>query len=813
MTSKMEKGREEGVPSAAARRREKKGKHQELLANYLRKHGIEKEAEEVVKDTTIDGADFDATGHFHSLLKEKSLVELLHTDRQLSDEVKNLDSDMKNLVYENYNKFISATDTIRKMKSNVENMEEEMRRLSETMDKISTHSDHINSTLSTRREKIMNLGGVHRLLKNLHFLVDLPSRLSKCIELEAYSQAVKNYNQSTIVLQKYDSLPSFKSIHQECEAIVKELRIILHNKLKDPLISASVLFEILQLLLELKEDPEVIRNEMISIRKTYLERNLDSFPSVVDGETSILQHLKQLHNVFLYPYSDHAKVYKSIFIDGFPEKKKEYAKLLEDFTRGLFGKYFEIVQSVVLSGKTDQVYDALEMLYHELVAVHSQLPALGLADRVSEHLNKLTQGHIEKLFSALQTNCKERIANIMDNEEKNLGFLAKQITNQILTEAQDILEQMKPFFHITNADIKTARGGGSSLFLSRFTPNFVARIDIKVQQLFLFLNIILQDYYEDESRFSRGENLEAKEIASLLVLAKMCIHFETSAAQQLATSLIQLRDQAVKASALTTPMEITINVQDLRLRFKQSAENLLSNYVRLQSLKISQMIYKSIDTPSWRNFKEPKGPRGAVEMVIDEFLAREQEIEQVFESEPERQPHSSDSSPSGTRPGHNRVPSVSSVSSVKYDPKTSSTKTRSLFDKKIKFLQTLEFNKNCILTEIIKISLKALGEYVRVKTFNKFGLNQVQLDTSFMKSILSESMPACSHVVKILLDEVVNSATDRCLEPVLLEQDAVNRVCLDKKEKWSKSKMSIPAATETKPVESSPETPSSPKNE
>lgn len=35
-------------------------------------------------------------------------------------EIKSLDSDMQMLVYENYNKFISATDTIRKMKNRVE---------------------------------------------------------------------------------------------------------------------------------------------------------------------------------------------------------------------------------------------------------------------------------------------------------------------------------------------------------------------------------------------------------------------------------------------------------------------------------------------------------------------------------------------------------------------------------------------------------------------------------------------------------------------------------------------------------------------
>lgn len=41
-------------------------------------------------------------------------------------EVRTLDSDMQMLVYENYNKFISATETITRMKTNVEAMDGDM---------------------------------------------------------------------------------------------------------------------------------------------------------------------------------------------------------------------------------------------------------------------------------------------------------------------------------------------------------------------------------------------------------------------------------------------------------------------------------------------------------------------------------------------------------------------------------------------------------------------------------------------------------------------------------------------------------------
>jgi hypothetical protein len=44
---------------------------------------------------------------------------IVQRSNELSSEIKELDSDMQMLVYENYNKFICATDTIQQMKLKV----------------------------------------------------------------------------------------------------------------------------------------------------------------------------------------------------------------------------------------------------------------------------------------------------------------------------------------------------------------------------------------------------------------------------------------------------------------------------------------------------------------------------------------------------------------------------------------------------------------------------------------------------------------------------------------------------------------------
>ena len=63
----------------------------------------------------INGANFQPDTYLNRLLKEKGLTDLMDKEMEMTRQIKLLDSDMQTLVYENYNKFISATDTIRKV--------------------------------------------------------------------------------------------------------------------------------------------------------------------------------------------------------------------------------------------------------------------------------------------------------------------------------------------------------------------------------------------------------------------------------------------------------------------------------------------------------------------------------------------------------------------------------------------------------------------------------------------------------------------------------------------------------------------------
>ena len=84
-----------------------------LLSSY---YGASISSATEVDDLNIDGGGFNVDKYVSGLLSHKSLPELMQRGIAMVSEIKSLDSDMQMLVYENYNKFISATDTIRQMK-------------------------------------------------------------------------------------------------------------------------------------------------------------------------------------------------------------------------------------------------------------------------------------------------------------------------------------------------------------------------------------------------------------------------------------------------------------------------------------------------------------------------------------------------------------------------------------------------------------------------------------------------------------------------------------------------------------------------
>ncbi|ROW00224.1 hypothetical protein VSDG_03478 [Cytospora chrysosperma] len=73
-----------------------------------------------VPPSEMDAPAFDADAYVRARLADSTLEELLKTYTRVLGEIRALDAEKKALVYDNYSKLITATETIRKMQANMD---------------------------------------------------------------------------------------------------------------------------------------------------------------------------------------------------------------------------------------------------------------------------------------------------------------------------------------------------------------------------------------------------------------------------------------------------------------------------------------------------------------------------------------------------------------------------------------------------------------------------------------------------------------------------------------------------------------------
>merc|ERR1712066_134287 len=166
----------------------------------------------------------------------------------------------------------------------------------------------------------------------------------------------------------------------------------------------------------------------------------------------------------------------------------------------------------------------------------------------------------------------------------------------------------------------------------------------------------------------------------------------------------------------------------------------------------------------WKDAKEPQEPSLVIEMVFKEVFTFDSQIARIL-GDP-RKPRGS---------SHRRV-----FNSINKTPME--LELERMMAKKVQAFQPVPFSRNGAVTGILRIACKALYEYVREETFGKFGLQQIQVDADLFAELARDFVDAEeAGTLGSILGEVVNSATQRCAEPVLMESSKVESLCDAKK--------------------------------
>jgi SMC interacting uncharacterized protein involved in chromosome segregation len=124
--------------------------------------------------SNIDSAQFNSDAFFKHFIKDRSISEILEKNNETYTEIRTLDTELQTLVYENYSKFISATDVIKGIKSNFGEIDEELTHLEASLSTVNKSFNTIDDKLKLKWKEIKKLDILEKDLKKLKLLQDLP---------------------------------------------------------------------------------------------------------------------------------------------------------------------------------------------------------------------------------------------------------------------------------------------------------------------------------------------------------------------------------------------------------------------------------------------------------------------------------------------------------------------------------------------------------------------------------------------------------------------------------------------------------------
>jgi hypothetical protein len=204
--------------------------------------------------TELDTADFNAEAFVDSILAKEGLQGVLKVEADLISrecgfgmrvpladhitEIRNLDSDRKSLVYDNYSKLLSATSTIRRMRGNMDPLTPATHTLGPAISHISEIATSLSSSMQGVQAKPEGLGISVRVEEDhddkeaeaerqrqkdtVRWVLDTPRRLQELIDQEQDEEAEQDWEQVSKILAQWKNVAGVAELREECENIMKE---------------------------------------------------------------------------------------------------------------------------------------------------------------------------------------------------------------------------------------------------------------------------------------------------------------------------------------------------------------------------------------------------------------------------------------------------------------------------------------------------------------------------------------------------------------------------------------------------------------
>ena len=163
-----------------------------------------------------------------SVFANQGLEGVLRVEGGLINEIKGLDGERKALVYDNYSKLITATDTIRKMRSNMDPLTPTTSTLGPAVSYIAEMAGGLS--MRGKGKEGSEMGGVPRSKEHeersrrqrdtVRWVLGTPRRLGGLLDEGKKGEAERDWDEIKGLLRKWEGVAGVEEVRDECERIM-----------------------------------------------------------------------------------------------------------------------------------------------------------------------------------------------------------------------------------------------------------------------------------------------------------------------------------------------------------------------------------------------------------------------------------------------------------------------------------------------------------------------------------------------------------------------------------------------------------------
>ncbi|KAL5967515.1 hypothetical protein TSMEX_004748 [Taenia solium] len=802
------------------------------------------ELPEILPDPkNIDSVGFDPKEYLGDLLKKCDLNDLLAKETEICEQIRSLDSEMQTLVYDNYNKFINATHTIKMMKSDFKFIEDEMNSLAESMIEIQLYSSEIDREIRESRSAIRKLVTTADNLRRLGYLSSLPSKIREFMKKEDWAKAVDAYIKASGFFEKHRNVPSFQGIDKECTELINEVV----KEVEARLLSAEdsqTLTALVEVLMQLGQPVSELSKTFIQVASQRVDSLFEKLaaPHDVESVESSVPDILNFANAAADTISEgtlsYVFAYSSRFLsnpalsprDGHPEDNLE--TLLFEFLQSVTQKFLALIdkkmQDEVQSTEISLLVRALERLFARLVGFGRSVlevvvpPNESSPVTANNFMRSLDEASLNMVLAVAARCCREKqfaclkmqtadcltdirqylVTNVCskpsnsenESEKKTLTEIYNEMSRILATNLRDCLKALEPFLSSDNTFAHL------QLFRATFCLDYI-REDIVTA----YLRFLIQ-FCEELSKCTPSSIPGS----IILLMGKLCLdwansgtigHLLSMADDFLLVGLpkssasVQSHQQAIQQMLATRQQPLT-PPGPLAEEFRTTATRLLTTFAKFEGAQLAHMMRKSVEARDWLRCLEPRTVRSVIRRVLEDLANIDFQVSQLLPPSTTGRGRGGKEGGRGSVDGryswrssmsHLRgqivgglaaLPTAAAgavdssqqhgaVTSPVFDPALAS-QLRRLFHQGVNVFAPVKPTRESILFGVVKIGLKAFSECARTRTFGKFGLQQIQVDCHYLHIHLWRFVNDDKQVQNVL-DDVMYSVMQRCVEPQLME--------------------------------------------